>query len=540
MSVVAPVFSAESDSPQPRGRAAQRHLRWSVPDRLRFPLALFAVLQVMGFGWWLAFFPGLGNYDSVQYSWEVLTSHWSTDHSVLYDAFVWVSFQLTGGISLLTALQTTALAAVLAFTAHSLVGLGVRRRYAAAAAVACAVIPSTGSFAIYAWKDVAFAGAEVWVMAWTLQIVRSRRLLGEGWGSTRQVRRQLAWLALAMLLVTLFRNNGFLVVLLDGLVLTLALVGARRIVTAAWAAALVVFVVLTYAVFPNVGIKAAPAELALGPAYDDIAVVYHAYPQSFTHRQLRLMKTVSTLRIWDGAGQRCWNADRLTLATHWRPEESAAHSRQLFGLWRRKLQQHPVKVIEARLCRGTIAWSPWPGPGDRGASLFPNLEVPANMFGWWPTKLDGNQRIHDAFQPDPPLPAFRAAAKAYVSTSMGIGGEWILWRGATWCYLAYLAIGLVAWRRRQWVWVTAAGVAFGNQLTVLADIPAQLIRYMEGCIYLGILALPLLTLAARPATEAVTEGPAAGRSASAGPRSSPRRSRGSWRRASGARRRTRS
>jgi hypothetical protein len=288
-----------------------------------------------------------------------------------------------------------------------------------------------------------------------------------------------------------------------------------------------VFVALTYALFPTIGVKSAPAELALGPAYDDVAVVYHSYPDSFTPRQLRLMKTVAPMRIWDGAGQYCWNADRLTLAFHWRPQESAAHSGELFALWRSTLKQHPVKVVQARLCRGTIAWSPWPGPGARGSSFFPNLDLPANMFGWWPTKLAGHQQIHDAFQPDPPIPALRSAAKSYVATSTGIGGEWILWRGATWCYLAYVAIGLVAWRRRQWVWVAVAGVAFGNQLTVLADIPAQLIRYMEGCIYLGVLALPLLTLAARPAVDTVTAAPAAARSASAGPRWSLRRSRGS-------------
>jgi hypothetical protein len=540
MSVVAPVSRTGPGSPQPPRRVVPQLRDWSVPSRLRFPLALFAALLVIGLGWWLAFYPGLGNYDSIQYSWEALTSHWSTDHSVLYDALVWLSFQATGGIALLTAVQTTAVAAVLAFTAQSLVALGVRRRYAAAAALACGVLPSLGSFTIYVWKDVAFAAAEVWVMAWTMQLLRSRALHGDGWASTRQARRQFGWLAAAMLAVTLFRANGFLVVGLDGLVLTAALVGGRRIVTAAWAGALVVFVLLTYALFPNVGVKPASAELALGPAYDDIAVVYHAYPHSFTPRQLQLMRTVSTMRIWDGAGQYCWNADRLTLAYHWRPQESAAHSRELFALWRSKLSQHPLKVVQARLCRGTIAWSPWPGPGARGASFFPNLDIPANLFGWWPTKLAGHQRIHDAFQPDPPIPALRSAAKSYVATSSGAAGEWILWRGATWCYLTYLVIGLVAWRRRQWVWMTVAGAAFANQLTVLVDIPAQLIRYMEGCIYLGILALPLVTLAGRAADETVTAGPADERSASAGPRWSLRRSRGSSSRASAGRRRSRS
>jgi hypothetical protein len=295
----------------------------------------------------------------------------------------------------------------------------------------------------------------------------------------------------------LFRNNGFLVVLVDGVVVTAVMTGGRRLIAAAAAGAIAVFLLLTYALFPNVGVKPAPSDLVLGPAYDDIAVVYHSYPDSFTPSQLHLIKLVSTKKIWDGAGQYCWNADRLTLATHWRPQTAAAHSGALFHLWLAVVKRHPLKVMSARWCRGTIAWSPWPAPDERGASIFPNLDVPANMFGWWPTRLAQHAEIHDAFQADPPIPGLRSAARSYASTSMGLGGEWILWRGATWCYLAYAAVGLLAWRRREWIWVAIAGAALANQLTVLIDNPAQLIRYMEGCIYLGILALPLLTLTER-------------------------------------------
>ena len=499
MTAVAPTRNVTTAPTSPRHRRLSRAAGWwaRVPARLRFPLALFALLELPLLIWWLAFFPGLGNYDSVQYSWEVLTSHWATDHSLLYDALVWLSFQASGGIALLTFAQTVAVACVLAFTAQSLVVLGVRRRWAVTAALACTVVPSVGSFPVYVWKDVAFAAAEIWVMAWTMQLLHTRSTLGDGWSRSNRARRQFAWMFVALLSVALFRNNGFLVVLVDGVILVALLGGGRRLIAAAAAGSIAVFMALTYGLFPNVGVKPAPADLVLGPAYDDIAVVYHSYPDSFTPRQLRLMKQVSTKKIWDGAGQYCWNADRLTLATHWRPGAAAAHSGALFRLWLSVVKHHPLQVASARWCRGTIAWSPLPALDSRGASIFPNLDVKPNMFGWWPTRLADHPEIHDAFQADPPIPALRSAAKSYVSTSMGVGGEWILWRGATWCYLAYVAVGVLAWRRRSWIWVTIAGAALANQLTVLADNPAQLIRYMEGCVYLGILAIPLLTLRGR-------------------------------------------
>ena len=514
MTAVTPTRNA-TNTPTSSRHATPRHrrlpgvdrLHGRIPARLRFPLAVFGLLELPLLIWWLAFYPGLGNYDSVQYSWEVLTGHWSTDHSLLYDAFVWLSFQISGGVALLTFVQTLAVAAVLAFAGQSLVTLGVRRRWAAAAAIACTVVPSLGSFSIYVWKDVAFAAAEVWVMAWTMQLVHTRRTLGEGWSASTRARRQFGWLCVAFLAVALFRNNGFLVVILDGVLLAGLLAGGRRLAAAAAAVAVGAFMALTYALFPNVGVKPAPSDQVLGPAYDDIAVVYHSYPDSFAPSQLRLLKTVSTKKIWDGAGQYCWNADRLTLTRHWRPGTASAHSGALFRLWLSVLRHHPLKVLSARWCRGTIAWSPVPPADSRGASIFPNLEVPANMFGWWPAKLADHPEIHRAFQADPPAAGLRSAAKSYVSTSMGVGGEWILWRGATWCYIAYIAVGVLAWRRREWIWVTVAGAALANQLTVLVDNPAQLIRYMEGCIYLGILALPLLTLAQPAEVERATPDP---------------------------------
>src|SRR5947209_19936112 len=54
----------------------------ALTGRLRFAVGVFTAVQLLLLVWWLAFFPGLGNYDSVQYSWEALTSNWATDHSV--------------------------------------------------------------------------------------------------------------------------------------------------------------------------------------------------------------------------------------------------------------------------------------------------------------------------------------------------------------------------------------------------------------------------------------------------------------------------
>ena len=69
--------------------------------------------------------------------------------------------------------------------------------------------------------------------------------------------------------------------------------------------------------------------------------------------------------------------------------------------------------------------------------------------------------------------------------------EWLLWRGATWCYVAYLVVWAVARRRRDWALLALVAIVAGQQLTVFVDIPTQAFRYMASPIYIGIMLLPL-------------------------------------------------
>src|SRR5262249_22041243 len=77
--------------------------------------------------------------------------------------------------------------------------------------------------------------------------------------------------------------------------------------------------------------------------------------------------------------------------------------------------------------------------------------------------------------------------------------EWVAWRGATWCYLAYLSLILYSRRRRDLAVLGLGAVVFANQLTVVLDNPSQLVRYMAGPLILGILLLPLAFARPRPA-----------------------------------------
>lgn len=83
-------------------------------------------------------------------------------------------------------------------------------------------------------------------------------------------------------------------------------------------------------------------------------------------------------------------------------------------------------------------------------------------------------------------------AGSWLDLSLGKPVDWLLWRGAVWCYLAYLTVTLVAARSGNRYALGVAAVVAGQQLAILANISAQDFRYMASPIFTGILLLPLL------------------------------------------------
>ena len=83
-------------------------------------LATYAIAQGVLFFWWLGFYPGITSPDTVTYVVQVTTSAWKSNHSVLYDALVWLSLQASGGLGLLTLVQTIVAAAALAYAVTGL------------------------------------------------------------------------------------------------------------------------------------------------------------------------------------------------------------------------------------------------------------------------------------------------------------------------------------------------------------------------------------------------------------------------------------
>ena len=471
-----------------------------VPAAMRLPVAVYASCQAIYLLWWAAFFPGLMSYDSITYTWEVTTNHWIDDHSILYDSLLWLSLQTTGDVWLLTLLQTVAVSAVLAYTCVALRDLGVRGRWSALAALCVAALPSTGTLTEYVWKDAAFGISALLAFAALAKLV-ARRLKGRERVRDRSFYVNLGLLELGFIGIALFRNSSVDAVIAAVPLLILGLRSMRLWITTLVAGTTVLYLALNFLVYPAVGITMPTVDNYYAMNYADIAVAYGEYPSSFTKADKAVMEKVAPLKSWGGRAANCWDVD-WTMAELNRPEAAALND-QLMKIWFEVLKRSPQIVAQAHLCRSQIAWGIFPGP----AAMQANTQIawPAiapELFG---QAAPGNRMAHSKYRSvlhtRPLSDTLHKIGYWLYLLSMAPQTQWLLWRGAFWCYTTYGVVLAIARRRRKAgvPLLALAGMTFGLQLAVIAANPAALARYMLPSMVIGIMTVPLISLLRKPA-----------------------------------------
>ncbi|MFE7153458.1 hypothetical protein [Streptomyces sp. NPDC057636] len=425
--------------------------------------------------------------DSVVYTWQVTTGHWRSDHSVLYNALVRLSLGITGDLAALTLLQTVGMSAVLGYTCASLRTLGVRGRWSAPAAVACAAAPPLGSFTVFVWKDVPFTICAVLVFAVSVRLLGRR---SNGTWNGRLHSSELLLLCVGLLGVDLFRNNGFPMSVIASLALLLALPGARRMIAGLAAATTALTLLLMLVVYPAAGVERPSKAFLYNLHYADLAVTYAQAPGLFSPDDLRLMAGVAPLSTWQSAGTNCFVSDVFYYSPSLNRAAADRLTEPLVRLWWRVLRTSPQQILGARLCRAHIAWAVFPGPRDKSARTWTyGTSIPADLWGF------------RSIQDSPYRPVLTARPLSQTLNHAATFGrsafrvpqlEWLFWRGATWCYAGYALAALLARARRCRPLLALAGVSLGVQLTVLAANPAPCFRYMAAPLFIGVLCLSLI------------------------------------------------
>ncbi|MEV4353173.1 hypothetical protein [Nonomuraea sp. NPDC049625] len=440
----------------------------------------FLIIQAVLACWWAAFYPGLFSRDSVLYLSHTVVGPWVSDHSVLYDALLSLSFTKTGDLGAVTFAQTTAMAAALTYLAQSLKALGAPRLPTTLVAMLMPLAPPVGAFSVTLWKDVPFTICAIAVAGVCARIAARRAVTVP----------TLVGLGLLFTTLGLFRANGFLVVGVAVLALLVIVTTMRVRLLLAGTLAAALPLVLTNLVFPQFGIMAPSKTYVYHTAFGDIAVAYRDHPELFTEQDKTLMATVAPLtRWWDGGT--CYTINPLIWRRDFSWPQADAHASELLGLWKRLLISEPRMIIDTRLCRGAIAWRPVQDEFAIGGmtyrfSLRPNADtyVGPNKVPDFPGRWVYSLR--------PQSWELNQVADPWLTGALAPQYDWVLWRGALWAYVSYLAgaLGALALRNRYVLGVAA--VVAGQQLTVLANISAQDFRYMASPIFVGVLLVPLL------------------------------------------------
>ncbi|MFC5833031.1 hypothetical protein, partial [Nonomuraea insulae] len=443
-------------------------------------LATFLVAQAVLGCWWAALYPGLFSRDSVLYLSHTVVGPWVSDHSVLYDSLVWLSFTKTGDLGAVTFAQTTAMAGALTYLAQSLHRLGAPRLLTTVVAMLLPVAPPVGAFTVTLWKDVPFTICALAIAGVCARIAARRALT---WPA-------LAGLAVLCTLLGLFRANGFLVVgvAVLALVVIVRTMRVRLLLTGTLAAALPLL--LTNLLFPQFGIVAPSKTYVYHTAFGDIAVAYRERPELFTSQDISLMTTVAPLKRWWEGGT-CYTINPLIWRRDFSWWQADAHATELLELWRHLLVTEPRMVIDTRLCRGAIAWRPVQDSTTAGGMTYRLSRRP------YADTYVGPYEVADfpgrwVFSLRPLSMELNRVADPWLTGSLAPEYDWVLWRGASWAYLSYVAVGLAAWALRNRYVLGVAAIVAALQLTVLANISAQDFRYMAAPIIVGALLVPLL------------------------------------------------
>ncbi|PZG13282.1 hypothetical protein [Nonomuraea aridisoli] len=449
-------------------------------SRPRAPLATFLIIQAVLGCWWAAFYPGLFSRDSVLYLSHTVVGPWVSDHSVVYDALLWLSFTGTGDLGAVTFAQTTAMAGALTYLARSLAALGAPRLLTTVVAVLMPLAPPVGAFAVTLWKDVPFTICAVVAAGVCARIAARRAVTGPA----------LLGLAASLAALGLFRANGFLVAGVAVLVLMVIVRTARVRLLVAGGLAAALPLVLSTVVFPHFGITPASNTYVYHTAFGDIAVAYREHPELFTDRDRALMESVAPLTRWREGGT-CHTVNPLIWRRDFSWTQADARAGELLSLWRRLLVSDPATIVSARVCRGSIAWRPLQdeaavGGGTYRFSLRPNADTYVG-----PGKV-ADFPGRSVYSLRPLSMRLNDLADRWLTAALAPRYDWALWRGASWAYLSYLSVALAAWALRNQYALAVAAVVAGQQLAVLANISAQDFRYMAAPILVGMLLVPLL------------------------------------------------
>lgn len=178
------------------------------PKRLALTVTVCGVIVLLGqLFYWLAYFPGGFNLDAYGH-WDQIHGYAQLNdwHSVVVTGIYWLLTRINDSIEFCIGVQIVLFSISYALLIRELGRYGISRKLLYFAAIFVAVIPSVGMNNICIIKDVYFTVCLIWIYIFLLRLSKEDEINKRSIGIV-------AGTVMLLILITLIRHNGILIVL---------------------------------------------------------------------------------------------------------------------------------------------------------------------------------------------------------------------------------------------------------------------------------------------------------------------------------------
>jgi len=349
--------------------------RWPKIGLKRAEWLLFTLPMIFVWGiYLLIFWPGMISADSINQWQQVQNQSFNDWHPAIHTILIWLLTRLWNHPAIEGIFQILALSLTAAWGLKTLGDFGVRRGFLWLGAAVFALLPVNGFMVITYWKDVLYSTALLAFFIVYLKLLLTR-------GDWLYQRGNLAGMTAIMLIVSLFRHNGFLTVMIA--LLPLFFIFRRQ-----WKTLFIVVLLLA-------GLRS----FIRGPIYDALKVARHPGQSSLvlvhhvaahihagttlTTQEQEYLNTIHPLPNWP---YDCTYAGKTTYSPDFSRSVFDESPWPLRELSLKLFLRSPWVDIEHMICNGQLVWALPLNIRIRQVPLYYNSEsvstwVQDNAFG---------------------------------------------------------------------------------------------------------------------------------------------------------------
>ena len=323
----------------------------------------FAIIELVFLIGLLSAYPGLCSTDSNTLIYQVTGQDYygvgmeysglSNAHPIFYTFLLWIVFSITAFMgstyaSLFTfmLLQTCYVAACLAYALTWLVKTGASKTYVKIALAFVVISPVIAAHVIILWKDIPFAAT---VLLLVLHLVNYSK-------QEKPTLKQTLKLGILLLLVSLFRNNGYYVALIVGVYLLVFNACVRKHAAIVTATLIVCISLLHGPIFSAFSISQGHFAESVGIPLQQLGATLVAGGEIDESSQ-ETLNNIFPLETW----KECYNPETTNSVKHheqFNNEYLDSHKAEFLSAWARTLPAHISTYVRAWVLETYGYWQP--------------------------------------------------------------------------------------------------------------------------------------------------------------------------------------